>query len=165
MQEIKAAVDFLVDLILKRAIIIDSDESPDRSRFVLLDDGHLLREAYAARVIRNQLGRVTPPPPSNAIEKTKLKKFHKSLVKVLRSRFEKVWHKEKPERGQAFRCIRINGNSPVEPNIKEAADMVGIPYPDLNFNELELSLWVDPYLVSARIGEDGYPFDVMKFTD
>ncbi|MEE6480326.1 hypothetical protein FKM82_012538 [Ascaphus truei] len=64
------------------------------------------------------------------------------------------WFPEKPCKGSGYRCIRINHK--MDPLIGQAAIRMGLSSHQL-FKLLpsELTLWVDPYEVSYRIGEDG----------
>ncbi|KPP58231.1 protein BTG2-like, partial [Scleropages formosus] len=64
------------------------------------------------------------------------------------------WFPEKPQKGSGYRCIRINHE--MDPLIGRAANQVGLSAHRL-FELLprELTLWVDPFEVSYRIGEDG----------
>lgn len=66
------------------------------------------------------------------------------------------WFPNAPSRGSAYRCIRINENHKMDPVIGEAAGTIGLTREQL-FTLLpsELTMWVDPYEVSYRIGEDG----------
>lgn len=58
-------------------------------------------------------------------------------------------------KGSAFRCIRINGETP-EPLIERAAANCGISATIIRqLLPAELTLWIDPYIVSYRIGENG----------
>ena len=59
------------------------------------------------------------------------------------------WFPANPNRGQAYRCIRLNGNSCADPIISRAASEVGLKYSELKL-PVELTLWVDPLEVSCR---------------
>lgn len=81
--------------------------------------------------------------------------FFLSLFFVpLSDHYKHHWFPEKPFKGSGYRCIRINHK--MDPIISKAATRIG-----LNLQQLyqllpsELTLWVDPYEVSYRIGEDG----------
>ena len=68
-------------------------------------------------------------------------------------RFKDHWDPTNPNRGSAYRCIRINGCR-LDPVVKEAAKVTGLT----NISEYlpsELTLWIDPSDVSYRFGEDG----------
>ncbi|KAG8439559.1 hypothetical protein GDO86_005671 [Hymenochirus boettgeri] len=83
-----------------------------------------------------------------------LQTFNQSLQELLADHYKHHWFPEKPTRGSAYRCIRINHK--MDPLIGEAADRIGLNSQQM-FELLpsELTLWVDPYEVSYRIGEDG----------
>lgn len=64
------------------------------------------------------------------------------------------WFPEKPSKGSGYRCIRINHK--MDPIISKVASQIGLSQPQLHrLLPSELTLWVDPYEVSYRIGEDG----------
>ena len=68
---------------------------------------------------------------------------------ILSVNFQDHWFPENPDRGQAFRCIRINSNSRPDPLIEKAAFDTGIEYCDLRL-PVEFTMWVDPKEVSCR---------------
>ncbi|XP_005308330.1 protein BTG2 [Trachemys scripta elegans] len=80
--------------------------------------------------------------------------FSGALQEALTEHYKHHWFPEKPFKGSGYRCIRINHK--MDPIISKAASQIG-----LNLQQLyqllpsELTLWVDPYEVSYRIGEDG----------
>nr|XP_009938449.1 PREDICTED: protein BTG1 [Opisthocomus hoazin] len=73
---------------------------------------------------------------------------------TVREHYKHHWFPEKPCKGSGYRCIRINHK--MDPLIGQAAQRIGLSSQEL-FQLLpsELTLWVDPYEVSYRIGEDG----------
>ncbi|OCT88839.1 hypothetical protein XELAEV_18017469mg [Xenopus laevis] len=83
-----------------------------------------------------------------------LQTFNQSLQDLLADHYKHHWFPEKPTKGSAYRCIRINHK--MDPLIGQAADRIGLNSQQM-FKLLpsELTLWVDPYEVSYRIGEDG----------
>ncbi|XP_078732574.1 protein BTG1-like [Lampetra fluviatilis] len=80
--------------------------------------------------------------------------FITSLESLLAEHYQQHWFPERPCKGSAYRCIRINHK--MDPLVSRAALSIGLSAPSL-FRLLprELTLWVDPYEVSYRIGEDG----------
>lgn len=68
--------------------------------------------------------------------------------------YQNHWFPDRPQKGSGYRCIRINHE--MDPLIGRAANRIGLTSGQL-FSLLprELTLWVDPYEVSYRIGEDG----------
>ncbi|XP_010885684.1 protein BTG1 [Esox lucius] len=83
-----------------------------------------------------------------------LQTFSASLQDILSEQYKHHWFPEKPCRGSGYRCIRINHK--MDPLVGQAGQRIG-----LTINQLylllpsELTLWVDPFEVSYRIGEDG----------
>ncbi|XP_048858982.1 protein BTG2-like [Brienomyrus brachyistius] len=83
-----------------------------------------------------------------------LQVFKDCLQQALSEHYAHHWFPERPQRGSGYRCIRINHE--MDPIISKVATRIG-----LNSQQLflllprELTLWVDPYEVSYRIGEDG----------
>ncbi|XP_025782203.1 protein BTG1 [Puma concolor] len=75
-------------------------------------------------------------------------------IKEKKKHYKHHWFPEKPCKGSGYRCIRINHK--MDPLIGQAAQRIGLSSQEL-FRLLpsELTLWVDPYEVSYRIGEDG----------
>lgn len=72
----------------------------------------------------------------------------------LAEHYKHHWFPEKPSKGSGYRCIRINHK--MDPIISKAASQIGLSLPQLyQLLPSELTLWVDPYEVSYRIGEDG----------
>lgn len=68
--------------------------------------------------------------------------------------YEHHWFPEKPSKGSGYRCIRINHK--MDPIITKVASQIGLSQPQLHqLLPSELTLWVDPYEVSYRIGENG----------
>ncbi|XP_074861435.1 protein BTG1-like [Carettochelys insculpta] len=83
-----------------------------------------------------------------------LRCFRESLQEALRDHYKHHWFPLTPSKGSGYRCIRINHK--MDPLIGKAAGMIGLSHERL-FQLLpsELTLWVDPFEVSYRIGEDG----------
>uniref|UniRef100_V9LAU1 Protein BTG1 n=1 Tax=Callorhinchus milii TaxID=7868 RepID=V9LAU1_CALMI len=78
--------------------------------------------------------------------------FHVSLS--LTEHYRHHWFPHMPCRGSGYRCLRINHK--MDPLIGRVANLIGLGSQQL-FQLLpsELTLWVDPFEVSYRIGEDG----------
>ena len=87
------------------------------------------------------------------ISESKLASFITIMTDILFKRYEGHWHPGNPERGSGFRCIRLNGQQP-DPLISECMRLADIALPK-DFMTQELTIWVDPGVVSVRIGEDG----------
>ncbi|CAL1545095.1 unnamed protein product [Lymnaea stagnalis] len=87
------------------------------------------------------------------ISESKLASFITVLTELLLARYEKNWFLDNPERGSGFRCIRVNTQS-IDPTILECLKRSKIGIPKC-LSHTELTIWVDPGVVSFRIGEDG----------
>jgi len=83
----------------------------------------------------------------------RLQQFKMNLINLLEQSFQGHWYPGNPERGQAYRCIRLNSGSCADPIINRAALEVGLEYAELKL-PVELTLWVDPHEVSCRFGEN-----------
>ncbi|EEZ99582.2 protein BTG1 [Tribolium castaneum] len=89
---------------------------------------------------------------SDKFPQDQIENFKKHLTELLMERFEKHWFPELPTKGQAYRCIRINGVSPIDLTLERAASKCGSSYSDLRL-PTELTVWVDPSEVCYRLGE------------
>ncbi|KAJ1530395.1 hypothetical protein ONE63_005303 [Megalurothrips usitatus] len=90
----------------------------------------------------------------NSLSEAQLEMFKGSLSDLLSHRYRYHWFPDRPHRGSAYRCLRINGS--MDPVIAEAGDAVGLPGSFLHrLFPSELTMWIDPAEVSYRIGENG----------
>ncbi|XP_025932986.1 protein BTG2 [Apteryx rowi] len=88
------------------------------------------------------------------VSEQQLQVFSGALREALAEHYKHHWFPEKPFKGSGYRCIRINHK--MDPIISKAASQIGLGLPQLyQLLPSELTLWVDPYEVSYRIGEDG----------
>ncbi|KAI5736902.1 hypothetical protein M8J76_008319 [Diaphorina citri] len=81
-----------------------------------------------------------------------LEAFKTKLAELLNDRFANHWFPEAPNRGQGYRCIRLNKNVKKDTILENAAKAVGMSYEDMRL-PVELTLWVDPHEVCCRFGE------------
>ncbi|XP_066529183.1 protein BTG2 [Hoplias malabaricus] len=88
------------------------------------------------------------------LSEKQLRVFRDCLQQALSEHYQHHWFPEQPQKGSGYRCIRINHE--MDPLIGKAAGRIGLTAGQL-FSLLprELTLWIDPYEVSYRIGEDG----------
>ncbi|KAI7790855.1 protein BTG1 [Triplophysa rosa] len=88
------------------------------------------------------------------LSEEQLQQFRFSLEESLGDHYQHHWFPNAPCRGSGYRCIRINHK--MDPIIGRAASTIGLTKERL-FSLLpsELTMWVDPFEVSYRIGEDG----------
>ncbi|KAK2821111.1 hypothetical protein Q7C36_020454 [Tachysurus vachellii] len=100
--------------------------------------------SFVVRLLRN----------SGVLPDTQLQVFRDCLQQALSDRYRHHWFPDRPQKGSGYRCIRINHE--MDPLIGGAASRMGLSAERL-FSLLprELTLWIDPYEVSYRIGEDG----------
>ncbi|XP_059833628.1 protein BTG1-like [Hypanus sabinus] len=88
------------------------------------------------------------------VDERQLQTFCQSLQDLLADHYKHHWFPEKPCKGSGYRCIRINHK--MDPLIWKAASRIGLSNEQVyELLPSELTLWVDPYEVSYRIGEDG----------
>lgn len=107
-----------------------------------------MREEIAAAVVF--LSRVVRQ--CGSIPSEKVESFSDSLSAVLVERFKNHWYQDLPAKGQAYRCIRISPEEPIDPVIESALLKCNLAYKDLMLF-FELTLWVDPSDVCFRFGE------------
>ncbi|KAJ8412215.1 hypothetical protein AAFF_G00144820 [Aldrovandia affinis] len=88
------------------------------------------------------------------LNEEQLQFFADGLQQTLSEHYQHHWFPDRPQKGSGYRCIRINHE--MDPIISKAAGRTGLSSQEL-FGLLpkELTLWVDPYEVCYRIGEDG----------
>lgn len=77
-----------------------------------------------------------------------------SLPSVPTEQYKHHWFPDRPCKGSGYRCIRINHK--MDPLVGQAGQRIGLTIQQLYLLlPSELTLWVDPFEVSYRIGEDG----------
>ncbi|KAK1168825.1 UNVERIFIED_CONTAM: hypothetical protein FKN15_001798 [Acipenser sinensis] len=88
------------------------------------------------------------------VNERQLQTFSQSLQDLLSEQYKHHWFPDRPCKGSGYRCIRINHK--MDPVVGQAAQRIGLSIQQL-YQQLpsELTLWVDPFEVSYRIGEDG----------
>jgi len=91
----------------------------------------------------------------NKLPKRKVSMFAKELTECLKLKFKGHWYPNYPDRGTAFRCLEIRDTA-FDPVLVHAARVSGITLTDIRAQLPEsFFLWVDPFEVSYRIGENG----------
>uniref|UniRef100_I3JZX6 Protein BTG1 n=1 Tax=Oreochromis niloticus TaxID=8128 RepID=I3JZX6_ORENI len=81
---------------------------------------------------------------------------HAELIisQLLWEQYKHHWFPDRPCKGSGYRCIRINHK--MDPLVWQAGQRIGLTIQQLYLLlPSELTLWVDPFEVSYRIGEDG----------
>ncbi|XP_034018880.1 protein BTG1 [Thalassophryne amazonica] len=83
-----------------------------------------------------------------------VQRFSQSLQDILAEQYKHHWFPDRPCKGSGYRCIRINHK--MDPLVWQAGQRIGLTIQQLYLLlPKELTLWVDPFEVSYRIGEDG----------
>jgi len=81
--------------------------------------------------------------------------FRIVLCEVMNGRYAGHWFPDKPCKGSAYRCMRINDQN-LDPLILKAGLGTGLTESQLlQLLPSQLTVWVDPEEVAYRIGEDG----------
>ncbi|XP_047199509.1 protein BTG4 [Hippoglossus stenolepis] len=86
-------------------------------------------------------------------------RFATALTSALFENYKNHWHPKAPTKGQAYRCLRMNGVRLQDPVLQQACERSAVRYQDLGLPH-ELTVWVDPGEVSCRYGERSSPFCV-----
>ncbi|KAF0879936.1 BTG3 protein, partial [Crocuta crocuta] len=84
------------------------------------------------------------------LKKEAVERFAEKLTLILQEKYKNHWYPEKPSKGQAYRCIRVNKFQRVDPDVLKACENSCILYSDLGLPK-ELTLWVDPCEVCCRV--------------
>lgn len=93
--------------------------------------------------------------PGSSTSTERVATFRRKLDDRLRAHYRGHWHPKAPERGSAYRCIRIVRRQ-MDPLIAGAGREAGISERELLAKlPADLTLWIDPEEVCVRFGEDG----------
>ncbi|KAM4703021.1 protein BTG3-like [Rhinophrynus dorsalis] len=90
---------------------------------------------------------------------TQVETFIQTLTTILCDKFEGHWYPESPQKGQAYRCIRIEQSQCVDDSVLQACMRSGLRCSQLALPR-DMYLWIDPQEVSCRLGESCSPFTV-----
>ncbi|XP_061772019.1 maternal B9.15 protein [Nerophis ophidion] len=101
---------------------------------------------------------------SGKLDDAKAQLFAEKLQKLLLDKFEDHWYPDSPNKGQAFRCIRINKWMPHDEALLKACEECELTTSDLSLPP-QVTVWIDPLKVCARSGENSHPFTVACFSD
>lgn len=106
----------------------------------------MLRAGHRAKMVRSKGNKFFLEP--------EIEMLQMSLFAVMDRQYRNFWFPETPNRGSAYRCIRINKDK-MDPIIAKAAASCGLSCNLIrSYLPEELTLWVDPAEVSYRIGEE-----------
>lgn len=142
-------------------------ERSDKQRTNEEEETHRLRSAVAFSM-HTLCARGTMKPEINAavgflsrflrvkghVNDRQVQTFNQSLQDILAEQYKHHWFPDRPCKGSGYRCIRINHK--MDPLVGQAGQRIGLTIQQLYMLlPSELTLWVDPFEVSYRIGEDG----------
>ncbi|XP_073511890.1 maternal B9.10 protein-like [Phyllobates terribilis] len=96
------------------------------------------------------------------LQPDQLENLGKNLVGILCKKYKGHWYPDKPARGQAYRCIRINSWQYIDESLLEASKRCGIEYSNLPLPK-EMTIWIDPFDVCGRFEEDSEYFTIATF--
>jgi protein Tob/BTG len=83
---------------------------------------------------------------SSYVPTNEQQRFSEDLQSILLQKYQKHWYPEEPERGTAFRAIKIHSRLDSVLTLLRNYTLASMPS--------ELVLWVDPGCVSYRIGSN-----------
>ncbi|XP_033027793.1 protein BTG4 isoform X2 [Lacerta agilis] len=96
------------------------------------------------------------------LTKQQMEKFASKLMAAMFEMYKSHWYPDNPSKGQAFRCIRINQFNPRDPLLERACLESNVDFSSLGLPK-EMTIWVDPFDVCCRYGENNQPFTVAHF--
>lgn len=98
---------------------------------------------------------VRRPGNSSPDSSDKMAALRRSLNDRLQHHYKDHWHPKTPDRGSAYRCIRVLRHR-IDPLLLGAGREAGLSDKELlAMLPADLTLWVDPDEVCVRFGEDG----------
>ncbi|XP_010883312.2 maternal B9.15 protein [Esox lucius] len=96
------------------------------------------------------------------LDETKANAFAGKLRQLLCAKYKDHWYPENPNKGQAYRCIRVSDGVPCDVEVVRACMESEIKVTELALPR-EMTLWIDPLEVCARSGDNCKYFTVALF--
>ncbi|CAF1078436.1 unnamed protein product [Adineta steineri] len=92
-----------------------------------------------------------------SIKEENIEKFRTHLQKVLLERYQGHWYPDKPVKGQAYRSLEFNKeNGYHDAIVSQTCNDLGFA-PNLLGIQHDITLWIDPYEVTIRLGNHASP--------
>ncbi|KAJ1132647.1 hypothetical protein NDU88_010954 [Pleurodeles waltl] len=98
----------------------------------------------------------------HSLDPQKLEIFREELTALLCQKYTGHWYPDSPAKGQAYRCIRVSKEQPADAILLQACTQSGLVYTQLALPKV-MTLWIDPYEVCCRLGENTRHYTVASF--
>ncbi|XP_078507218.1 maternal B9.15 protein-like [Lissotriton helveticus] len=98
----------------------------------------------------------------HSLDPQKLEIFREELTALLCQKYTGHWYPDRPTKGQAYRCIRLSKEHPADASLLQACVHSGLVFAQLTLPKV-MTLWIDPYEVCCRLGENTRHYTVASF--